>query len=149
ADRCGGQSATALTVRVGTTTLSPCLPLDPDAAARVRVARPFSLAGAPLELTVDRVRAAARAPVELTVLTTGAVAVAAAILGPAESRASLPIPADVSGLLIVRARPLIGARSELVRGGSAAVWVSPGAPLAVEASLSPEGQLGARFSGPA
>jgi hypothetical protein len=150
ADRCGGQSATALEVRVGArTTLSPCLPLDPDAAARVRLQRPVAVAGSPLELTVDRVRATERAPVELSLLdpSRGARALAQVVLPAGESQARIELPQDVGGLVWVRARPLIGDRREVVRGGVAVVWVRPGRPFAVQGELGPDGTLRTRLSG--
>ncbi|MCZ7680936.1 MAG: hypothetical protein M5U28_19995 [Sandaracinaceae bacterium] len=149
-DRCGGQSATALEVQVGgRTLLTPCLPLDPDAAARVRVARPRLVAGQPLELSVERVRAAARAPVEVSVLGPGSRAIASTVVAPGDSRAALDLPADAAGVLWVRARPLIGNTAEAVRGGTAAVWVSPGAPLSVRAALASDGTVTATLEGPA
>lgn len=142
ADRCGGESATALEIRVGAAlALSPCLPLDPDAAARVRVGRPIVAPGAALELTVERTRAAARAPVELSILAGSARALAHHVLGPDETQASVALPPDVSGLVWVRARPLIGARQDVVRGGVASAWVRPGQPFGLEAALGPDGTL--------
>jgi hypothetical protein len=151
-DRCGGQSATAIDVRIGPgprfAVLSPCMPLDPDAAARVRVARPLSVAGAPIEITVDRIAAAARAPVELTIMTGSGEAIAASILAAGEQRTSITLPPEAGGFLWVRARPLIGNTREVVRGGTAAFWVSPGAPLRVLADLERDGTVRARFEGP-
>jgi hypothetical protein len=150
ADRCGGQSATALDVRVGArTVLSPCLTLEPDAAARVRVAQPVVAGGATIDLTIERVRAAARTPVEISLLdqTHGATALAQLVVPPNESQARVQLPADVSGLVWVRARPLIGDRREPVRGGVTALWVRPGTPFTVRAELSPDGSLATRLDG--
>jgi hypothetical protein len=154
ADRCGGETATAFDVRVGdgadATTARVCLPLDPDAAARVRVARPLSTVGEPLELSVDRVRAAAGLPVAVTVLATGdagPAAVAAVTLAPDASRASIDLPPDASGPLWIRARPLVGDAREVVRGGVASAWVVPGAPARVAAELAPDGTARLAFEG--
>ena len=154
ADRCGGETATAFDLSVGAapslTTRAVCLPLDPDAMARVRVDHPMLVAGAPLALTVDRVATAARLPVELTVFADGVggpSAVAATVLQPSDRNAQIVLPADAVGPLWIRARPLFGDTRLVVRGGVAAAWVLPGAPGTAEAELSPEGSVGVRFGG--
>lgn len=152
-DRCGGATATALDVRVGdggAASLDVCLPLDPDAAARVRVDRPLSTLGAPVEVTVERVRAAARAPVAVTVLAIEGGAARAAlqrVLPAGERGLSLDLPGDLTGPLWIRARPLIGRTREVVRGGVTSVWVVPGPAGDVSAELSADGATRIAFEG--
>jgi len=148
-DRCGGETATAFTYQVaGGAEASACLPLDPDAAARVRVSRPVIVSGSPLEVEVARVRAAARMPVEVSVVR-GSSAVARAVLAPGESTAALPLPEDASGVLSVRARVLVGDTRVVARGGAARVLALPAEPATVDAELGPDGVTRLRFGGPA
>lgn len=106
ADRCGGETATAIDVHVGSTQLATCLGLDPDAATRVRVAHSIVRAGTDIEVEVDRVAGAARLPVEVTVLSAvGPTAIASALLAPNERTLRVGLPDDVGGLVWVRARP--------------------------------------------
>ncbi|MCC6875268.1 MAG: hypothetical protein IT378_13255, partial [Sandaracinaceae bacterium] len=129
-DRCGGETATAVEIVIGHTMVaSACVPLDPDGAARVRAAEPRVIAGSEVRLTVDRAQAATGAPVQLLAFA-GPRLVASAVLPGRASQLALALPADVQGLLQIRARPLIGAAHQEVRGGSTAVWVAPGAAMA-------------------
>ncbi|MCB9595734.1 MAG: hypothetical protein H6719_23635 [Sandaracinaceae bacterium] len=149
-DRCGGETATAIDVTVGGTQLATCLGLDPDAAARVRVARSVVRAGGSLDIEVDRVAGAARWPVELTVLSlAGPSAIASGLLAANERTASLTIPDDAGGLVWVRARPLVGAAREVVRGGVTGAWIVSSDPMTVSASLGADGRAGIRFGGAA
>lgn len=150
ADRCGGETATAIDVNVGATQIATCLPLDPDAAARVRTGAPIVRAGGSLEVTVDRAPAAARLPVEVSVISaSGPSAIASAIIQPSDRSATVTIPEDVGGLVWVRARPLVGAAREVVRGGVTGAWVVSGDPMTVSAELTPSGQMEIGFGGAA
>lgn len=140
-DRCGGQTSTAIALSAGTAELDGCLMLDPDAAARVRVAAPEVRPGHALDVTVDRAAAARAAPVALSVLTAERRVVAYRVLGPNETAASIAIPEDADGLLTVRARPLIGAARQPVRGGVVLVWARPAPRRGVSADLSPSGRV--------
>lgn len=149
-DRCGGETATAIDVTLGSTQLSTCLGLDPDAAARVRVARSIVRAGAALEVEVDRVPGAARLPIEISVLSPeGPTAVATARLAPNERTVSVPIPDDAGGLVWVRARPLFGAEREVIRGGVTGAWIVSSDPMTVGAELLPSGAATVGFDGAA
>ncbi|MFK7985225.1 MAG: pre-peptidase C-terminal domain-containing protein [Sandaracinaceae bacterium] len=149
-DRCGGETATALTVEVGASNpsrLSPCLALDPDAALRVRTA-PRVARGGPVEVTVDRVSDAARMPVEVLVFAPragGQTVVGRHRLAANESRASIPTD-GTTGVLRVVARAL-SASGEVVRGGVSAVWAAPGAAIAVDPELRPDGTVNVRYRG--
>ena len=148
-DRCGGETATAITYQVaGGAEASACLPLDPDAAARVRVAQPVVTSGGSLEVEVARVRGAARAPVALSVLN-GPHAIAHALLAPNQRGAQIALPEDASGVLTVRARVLVGDTRVVARGGSTSVLVLPAEPATVDAELDPDGTTRLRFGGAA
>ncbi|MBX3271267.1 MAG: hypothetical protein KF729_13455 [Sandaracinaceae bacterium] len=150
ADRCGGETATALDLAVGGVTLATCLALDPDASARVRLSRSVVSAGGTLEVEVDRVAGAARMPVEVTVLSPdGPSAIAAALVAPGARTVQVALPEDAGGLVWVRARPLAGAAREVVRGGVTGAWVVSSAPLTASASLAPSGEVTVGFGGPA
>ena len=141
-DRCGGQTATAFDLRVGSAQLDTCIGLDPDAAARVRVASSVVQPGGSIEVEVDRVPGAARLPIELTVLSTdGPRAIASGLIPPGERTTSLVLPEDAGGLVWVRARPLFGRAREVVRGGVVGVLVTTPERVAVNAELTPDGRL--------
>ncbi len=149
ADRCGGETATAIDVRVGSAQLDTCLGLDPDAAARVRVSASMVSAGGAVTIEVDRAPSAARLPVELTLLSArGPSAIASGLLQGGERTATLNVPADVGGLVWVRARPLFGPSREVVRGGVAGIWVVASDPATVNAELSSSGELSIGLGGP-
>lgn len=146
ADRCGGEAATAMTVELGRErprTIELCAPVDPDAAARVRVASPLVASGEPIRVEVLRSHAAARLPVALTLLDVrgGTLrAVSSQVLGARESAAEIALPSGVSGRVIVRARPLVGRAQQEVRGGEALVYVTPGARSGVSATFDGDGR---------
>jgi len=149
-DRCGGETATAIDVEVGGARLATCLPLDPDAAARVRLGAPIAQAGGPIEVEVERVSAAARLPVELSVISpSGPAAILSTVLAAGERTTTLTLPEDVGGLVHVRARPLWGPQREVVRGGITGAWVVSSAPQSVQASLTADGTARVAFDGPA
>lgn len=141
ADRCGGDAATAMTVRIGegrVRTIELCAPVDPDAAARVRVASPLVTAGQPVHVEVVRARAAARLPVALTFLDVHGSelrAISSQVLSARQSRVEVTLPAGVSGRVLVRARPLAGRAQQEVRGGEALLFVSAGPRSGVTASF--------------
>jgi hypothetical protein len=127
-DRCGGEAATAIDVLVrGAEGLESCLALDPDGAARVRLASPYARAGQPLRFTVARAATAQRLPISVRVLEHGSMrAVAATVIAGGETTAEVTIPEGVSGRLLVLARPLFGAEEREVRGGAAQALVVRG-----------------------
>lgn len=150
ADSCGGESATQIVLRAATprpVEARGCVPLDPDAAARVRATSPIVRAGDSVELSVDRVPGASRLPVELSVMTADARAVAVRRIEASESRAEVTIPEDATGRLLVRARPLWGSDAQPVRGGVTQVWSVAAPPFAVSAELSEDGATSIRMAG--
>ncbi|WP_157069911.1 alpha-2-macroglobulin family protein [Sandaracinus amylolyticus] len=141
---CGGDAQAAVTIRVGDGPRAfereVCLPLDADGTARVRADEVRVRSGALLRLEIARAASVARAPIAVSVLAVESGlqhAVAARVLAPGETRIELPIPEDVAGPLLVRARPIIEGRE--VRGGSALVFAEAGAPLAIDAALDASG----------
>jgi hypothetical protein len=137
-DPCGGETATSIRARIGDdaspTELSACVPLDPDAAARVRVAPQAISAGGHVRVDVARAPSAAGLPVLVSLLVRepdeaggGLRAVASHVVPGDASTSELALPADSVGVVIVRARPLVGSERLEVRGGSCALWVTPGA----------------------
>ncbi|MGE3628688.1 MAG: alpha-2-macroglobulin family protein [Sandaracinaceae bacterium] len=144
-DRCGGETATEVILRAATqpaVELRACLALDPDAAARVRVDRAAAAPGDAIAITVARAPGVSSTPVELTLIGDGPSVLASTILAADASSTNVTLPADAVGRVLVRARPLIGASRQPVRGGVAAVWVQP-APAFLVRGASAEG--GARF----
>ncbi|UJR86143.1 alpha-2-macroglobulin family protein [Sandaracinus amylolyticus] len=142
--RCGGDAQAAATIRVGDGARAfereACLPLDVDGTARVRADEVRVRSGATLRLDIARAASVARAPIAVSVLAIGSGvqhAVVARVLAAGETRIELPIPEDVAGPLLVRARPIVDGRE--VRGGSALVFAEPGAPLAIDAALDASG----------
>lgn len=133
ADRCGGDAATSVSVQVGQgargTTMERCIPIDPDAAARVRVEPGIVVAGAHARVEVARAPVARGLPVAVTLLVregAGMRAVASHVLPPNENITEVVIPRDVVGHVIVRARPLFGSERQEVRGSTASLWSTAG-----------------------
>lgn len=157
-DRCGGDNATAVDVLVGAdasrqASLDACLPLDPDAAARVRVAPLLLSPGGRVRVEVARTAAARQLPVSVALLVrrgAGLHALAARVVPAGENAVELELPDDVTGEVVVRARPLFGAERHEVRGGTAEAWVVPGRPMDLEVALDGAGgRARIAFTGPA
>ena len=141
-DRCGGTTSSSTRIEVGgngdALRIERCVPVDPDATVRIRPSLPLYSAGAEVELDLFVAARAARAPVEVSLLVRNGDRLfpVARQVAPAGSRhLSMDLPDGVVGEVVVRARPLIGAALEPVRGGTALVWITPGDRLS--ASLSP------------
>jgi hypothetical protein len=157
-DRCGGDNATAVDVLVGAdarrqASLEACLPLDPDAAARVRISPLLLSPGGRIRVEVARTAAARQLPVSVVLLVrrdSGLHALAARVLPAGQDSVELELPVDVVGEVIVRARPLFGAERHEIRGGTAEAWVLPGRPMDLEVTLDGAGDRARiAFSGPA
>lgn len=122
---CTGDTVAAATLQVGEEQEELCLPVDPDATVVVRAA-PVLEAGHPVEVRLQRVGAAAQAPIEVALLHSPTKGhwqpVAETIAAGPSSRVLLNVPPEALGLLWVRARPLIGALRQEIRGGSTTVW---------------------------
>ncbi len=136
-DRCGGDAMTAVQVQVGDgTVVHRCVPVDADAAVALRASRVLAAPEEVVQFEVERVAAASQLPVAVVAFVPaaeGLMPVGAQVLGPRQSTLRLEIPADTPpGLLLVRARPLVGAEQVEARGGFAAIRVVPEPELATE-----------------
>jgi hypothetical protein len=132
-DRCGGTTASSVVITVGEEDDSPseerCLPVDPDGTVRVRPASHVLEARGRIDLELHPSEAVSGSPIELVLLVTDGerrFPVARRVVAAGVRRASLDLPDDVAGEVILRARPLIGGSFEPVRGSMAALWVTPG-----------------------
>ena len=146
-DDCGGTTATVYRLTLArdneTATATGCLPIDLDGTVRVRLPG-GPIAGSGTDLRVDILRGAsvARWPVEVALLERSGeqlVPLAARAVAPGASQVTLPIPAGASGVIVVRARPMQGTLGIPVRGGSTAVWATPGTRVAVRAAANAAG----------
>lgn len=142
-DRCGGTTASAITVRVGngaeSANLERCLPVDPDATIRVRLGSAVVVAGGAVEATLTRAARVARAPTLITLLRRrgeNLEPLYQRVVPSSTSQIELTVPEDVVGEVVVRARPLVGAERQEVRGGSALVWSTPGPRFAVDVTVA-------------
>lgn len=153
-DPCGGETATHLTARIGDDSapseISACMPLDPDAAARIRVSPQVVSAGGHVRVDVTRASAAAGLPVLVSLLVResdaaggGLRAVASHIVPGNATTSELALPPDATGALIVRARPLVGPERLEVRGGSTSLWVTSGARAGTQLTLDGESRRAA------
>lgn len=146
---CSGDTVAAATLLIGTEEEELCLPVDPDATVRVRVA-PLLTAGRPTEVRLQRVAAVAQVPIEVALLRSPApgrwLPIAQTLVAAGNNRAMLEVPAEALGLLWVRARPLLGPRRHEIRGGGTTAWSAPGRPPRL--SLRPgKGELQVGFDG--
>lgn len=132
-DRCGGTTSTSAVIQVGegddALQMERCMPIDPDGTVRVRPSRPVVTAGGEVELELRVASAAAREPLEVMLLErrgNNLIPAARQVVAPGRDRLSLRLPPEVTGEVVVRVRPLVGGALEPVRGGTAAIWVTPG-----------------------
>ncbi len=146
ADRCGGGTATSfdVTFHEGSSqgSASGCVPIDPDGTVRVRTPDgPLATAGRPIRIAFETARAAASLPIEVALVARRDtwVPIAAQVVAAGAREAAITIPADATGMLFVRARPLHGVVAEPIRGGMTAVWVAPGARFALDAEVNDDG----------
>ncbi|MFO0694355.1 MAG: MG2 domain-containing protein [Polyangiales bacterium] len=98
-----------------------CAPVAREAEVRIHLASPVVAPGGNLDVDVARRGASGNRPVLVEALSAG-VPVSAVWIEPGSSRATLRLPEDVQGLLLVRARPFGGAeaaRPVSVEGGVA------------------------------
>jgi hypothetical protein len=128
---CRGPTVAAASLRAGTLTKRLCLPVDPDSTLRVRSA-PTTRAGGKLQVRLLARAAVARYPVAVTILartqywqwrpidrkTIGAPQKSISV----GRKVTLEVPKDATGPIWIRARPLVGAERQEVRGGTALVW---------------------------
>ncbi|MBK8171255.1 MAG: hypothetical protein IPK60_13040 [Sandaracinaceae bacterium] len=155
-DSCGGIAATAIITQVATGPRAAhnehCLPIDPDAALRVRVGSPVIARGQHVRFELARGSSVRDLPVAVTALaftsaTSTARPLSTVVVGPRESVGEISLPEDAYGLILVRARPLVGAERMEVRGSMTALWVTPGAPITMQATLDSSGLAALSFGG--
>jgi hypothetical protein len=144
-DGCGGQTATEVVARIGDDAgageFTACLPVDPDATARVRVSPQAMHAGGHVRVEVARAPEARGLPVVVSLLVRedgGLRAVASQTLDPTQTITEFVVPTDAVGHVVVRARPLYGRELVEVRGGTTSLWVTPGPPVSARVSLQPD-----------
>jgi len=155
-DSCGGEAATSIVVQAGdgerAGSRTGCLPIDPDAAARVRVEPGVVAAGGHVRVEIARAPRAARLPVAVALLVRdeGMMrAVSSHVVAGNETVTELALPPDAVGHVIVRARPLVGSERHEVRGGTTSIWVTAGDRMSADLALD-SGEAVARlaFAGP-
>ncbi len=142
-DRCGGDAVTEVRVQVAESRQQQhCVPVDSDATTAVRVSRALASPGETVDIEVQRVVSAARLPVALVAFVSapeGLMPVAAEVLDRSAHSIRLAIPDDVPpGLLLVRARPLVGTDQVEARGAFGAIQITPEPEFATR--LHPEGE---------
>ena len=154
-DRCGGLAATDVVVTVGgANPEARCLPVDPDAAVRVRLARGLVVAGQPVEVIVERSEGARGLPIALVAMRrdpSGAIEpLATGVIDGRTDRVPLTLPETARGEVLVRARPLVAPGDREVRGGFAALYAFGAAPTGMGAeAIGGEDTIVARSSGQA
>lgn len=141
-DACGGDAATSLQATIGTGaragTVSRCASVDADGLVRVRVAAPRVIAGQGVRVSIARAARVARLPVVLDLIAWGTSVVASRTLAGDANEAELAVPAEVRGLVVVRARVLHGAERTALRGGSTGVFASAEEPLTLSSRFDGE-----------
>ncbi|MDW8363640.1 MAG: hypothetical protein RMK74_14670, partial [Myxococcales bacterium] len=139
-DRCGGDAATHLELRIGdgarASEQALCAPVDADTLVRLRSDSVRWTPGATARIDVLRAPAVARLPLVVQTFawtSSGPLPLASTRLAPERTFIDVAVPADARGPLIVRARPLVGAEEHEVRGATWIAWVGwPDAELAVQ-----------------
>ena len=131
-ERCGGATSSRADVVIGENDRrarhETCIPLDPDGTVRVRVEPAIVVPGGEITVSLARVARASEMPVALTLLEHRAgrlTPLHQQILESGTSEVSMMLPADASGELLVRARPLWGTGQREVRGGTSLIWIAP------------------------
>lgn len=140
-DRCGGLAATDVRVTVGGQAEDArCLPVDPDAAVRVRLGAGLVVAGGTVDVRVERGQVARGLPVSLVAFRrhdSGAIEpLAAGVLDARADATTLSLPETSRGEVLVRARPLAAPGEQEVRGGFAALYVVGAAPAPMSAEVA-------------
>lgn len=132
-DRCGGATASSTVITVGegddALRLERCTAIDPDSTIRLRPDRHVLAAGEELAIEVFRASSVAREPTEIMLLRRHGERlepVARELLSVGARQATITVPSDISGEVVLRARSLIGRALEPVRGGTAMIWVTTG-----------------------
>ena len=113
-DRCGGASATSITLRAGIRPnafeRTQCIAVDHESATRVRAPARVQV-GEPISIEILRAPSVRRAPVHLTALaiTSDRTAVLASVRTEGD-RAELTLPAGAPRVVTLRARPVVEGR---------------------------------------
>ncbi len=121
---CQGPTVAAATLSFSLFTKEVCLPVDPDATLRVRHASRI-LAGHSLAVKWSARASVAKSPVVVTLLGKSDgrwQPLVERLIASSKHATTLMVPSNARGLLWVRARPLIGATQQPIRGGSSGVW---------------------------
>jgi hypothetical protein len=139
---CDGRTATSFDVTVESEVPLAsrlCVPASTSATVSPRVLNPVANAGARIEVAIDRGPLAAGRPVSVDLLHTApqqsATAVlASTVVSPGETRASITLPRDYVGPLLVRARPVGGDGVAEGTGATDALLVRPARSFALALS---------------
>ncbi|MCB9600275.1 MAG: hypothetical protein H6724_12135 [Sandaracinus sp.] len=152
-DRCGGLAATDVVVTVAGEASPPrCLPVDPDAAVRVRLSRGLLVAGETVQVSVERTSLARGMPVALVAMRrdpSGTLEpLATVVLEGREDAIPMTLPPTARGEVLVRARPLASPGDQEVRGGFAALYALGAAPATTTAeAVVEDASIVARVTG--
>ncbi|MCC7538263.1 MAG: hypothetical protein IT379_18705, partial [Deltaproteobacteria bacterium] len=127
---CAYRVATSINVTVEATpvaTARVCVPVAPDAALAIRTERALVAPTDEIAFRVARRPSVRGRPVlvELLAPRDGRSVIAAMVLGGAEDRGALRLPADVVGPVELRARPWLAGAVSVGTGSSTAVLVRP------------------------
>ena len=142
-DLCGGTTASAATLTIGegprSVRTERCLPVDPDATVRVRVATLSPACGETVTVSLLRAAGVRRQPAIFTMLASrdGYLRPLSQQVVPSNvDELEIAIPEGVVGEVLLRVRPLIGTERQEVRGGSALLWVAPEEPFGVDLEIT-------------
>lgn len=158
-DSCGGIASTQISTHIGegarVVRSDHCMPIDPDATLRMRLGAAMATPAQHIRIDLARAPSVRGMPVVVTASVqssanagSGMRALASVIVPGSASVGELALPADAVGLVLVRARALIGNERVEVRGGMAALWVTPAARVRAQTSLdTARGQITVGFTG--
>ncbi len=157
---CNGPTLAAATLRLGQHTRELCLPVDPDATIRVRAPSKVR-AGSAVDLRLLAKPNVATLPVVITVLgrapgthwTPGSksdhqwMPLAQTVARASQKQVQIKLPPEARGALWIRARPLLGAILQPVRGGTTMVWAHAGGDAGIKLNAAPSGTVQLASSG--
>lgn len=141
-DTCGGEAATGLAITIaGSNANETCASIDVDAAVALRLDAHVKTRGGHVRATVIRSADASGLPVVLTLMGRleggrhgqggELLPLASHVLAGTDSTFEVPLPAELVGVAIVRARVLVGRERQEARGSIAALYVLPGAAFSI------------------
>ncbi len=153
-DRCGGITASSVTLQLSADTKSAsleeatyehCVPVDPDGTVRVRTGSVSLHPGDIAAIELFMSKSAERLPVEVALLWVDNTRAENPLIPISRSvvetpgrhrKTSVKIPADITGEILVRARPLVGPSRIPVRGGTARIVSRFGTPITASLRVS-------------